>query len=201
MQQMWAKSGCARAGAALRLSKAHSSRLWRGYVWCLTQWVYAARARLIPNVHINGLSLSDYAKQSAGTSSALMAAMEPFDEGLSQRVHTLSSQVDETTERVVACRKNLPLAYARAIQRRAEARNALAEAKEEQRQRRLRKTRTRSPFPALARGQPLPSTFAQLTPVDVAAKARSEATLEAVYAALEHLQTVCMDEKLTMRIC
>lgn len=39
-------------------------------VRCLTdtQWVYAARARLIPNVNINGLSLSDYAKQSAGTS-------------------------------------------------------------------------------------------------------------------------------------
>ena len=33
-----------------------------------TQWVYAARARLIPNVHINGLALSDYAKQSAGRS-------------------------------------------------------------------------------------------------------------------------------------
>ncbi|CCU99073.1 unnamed protein product [Malassezia sympodialis ATCC 42132] len=34
----------------------------------LARWVYAARARLIPNVHINGLSLSDYAKQSAGRS-------------------------------------------------------------------------------------------------------------------------------------
>lgn len=33
-----------------------------------TLWVYAARARLIPNVLINGLSLSDYAKQSAGRS-------------------------------------------------------------------------------------------------------------------------------------
>jgi len=117
--------------------------------------------------------------------------MEPFDEGLAQRVHALSSQVDETTERVVACRKNLPSAYARAVQRRAEARNALADAKEEQRQRRLRKTRPRAPFPALARGQPLYGAHTQLTSVDAAAKTRSEATLDAVYAALEQLQTVC----------
>ncbi|WFD20880.1 glycerol-3-phosphate dehydrogenase (NAD(+)) [Malassezia caprae] len=142
----------------------------------LARWVYAARARLIPNVHINGMSLSDYAKQSA--------AMEPFDEGLAQRVHTLSSQVDETTERVVACRKNLPSAYARAVQRRAEARSALADAKEEQRQRRMRKTRTRAPFPALARGQPLYRSYAQLTPVDTAAKKRSESTLDAVGSAI-----------------
>ena len=86
--------------------------------------------------------------------------MEPFDEGLSQRVHTLSSEVDETTERVVACRKNLPSAYGRAVQRRAEARSALADAKEEQRQRRLRKMRNRAPFPALARGQPLYGSYA-----------------------------------------
>ena len=90
----------------------------------------------------------------------LTTAMEPFDEGLSQRVHTLSSEVDETTERVVACRKNLPSAYARAVQRRAEARSALADAKEEQRQRRLRKMRNRAPFPALARGQPLYGSYA-----------------------------------------
>ncbi|EDP43442.1 hypothetical protein MGL_2452 [Malassezia globosa CBS 7966] len=32
----------------------------------LSRWIYAARTRLIPNVHINGLALSDYAKQEAG---------------------------------------------------------------------------------------------------------------------------------------
>jgi len=32
----------------------------------VSQWIYAARTRLIPNVHINGLALTDYAKQEAG---------------------------------------------------------------------------------------------------------------------------------------
>lgn len=83
--------------------------------------------------------------------------MEPFDEALSAKVNTLSDQVDETTERVVECRKSIPTAFAQAVHRRAEAMGALVNAKEEQRRRRLRKSKPYSRFSALTRGRPLHS--------------------------------------------
>lgn len=64
------------------------------------------------------------------------------------------------TERVVTCRRSIPTFYAQAVQRRAEALGALADAREERRQRRLRKSKPRARFPALAKGEPLSGTYA-----------------------------------------
>lgn len=108
--------------------------------------------------------------------------MEPFNEALSQRVQSLSDSVDEETERVVDCRKTVPIAYAQALRRRAEALKSLADAKEELRQQRLRKSKQHARFPAIARGQPLRN--------DMDAKSRAEATLQSVYNTLQILETV-----------
>lgn len=85
--------------------------------------------------------------------------MEPFNEALAAQVSLLSDDVDEMTEQVVSCRKNVPAAYAAAVRRRADALDALANAREEKRQRTLRKANPRARFPALARGEPLHGTL------------------------------------------
>ncbi|KAI3623985.1 hypothetical protein CBS14141_002413 [Malassezia furfur] len=108
--------------------------------------------------------------------------MEPFDEQLASRVSALSDDVDEMTERVVACRKRIPSAYAQAVQQRSEALSALINAREERRQRKLRKSKPRARFPALIKGEPLC--------VDVEAKARTEEVLRTVYTQLHQLRSV-----------
>lgn len=108
--------------------------------------------------------------------------MEAFDEALSQRVHALSQAVDEQTERVVDCRKTVPMAYAAAVARRAAARRAVADAHEEHRQKRLRTSKRLTRYPSITRGQPLC--------VDAEARARIQATLHNVYATLQSLHDV-----------
>ncbi|WFD32437.1 hypothetical protein MSPP1_003484 [Malassezia sp. CBS 17886] len=149
----------------------------------LERWVYAARARLVPNVHVNGMALHDYAKHAA--------AVEPFDEVVAERVATLSDEIDDATERVVACRKRVPTAYASAVRERAQALGALADAREDARQRRLRTSKARTRFNVIARGKPLL--------VDADAKARTEATLDAVYTELESLGEAATDQERLVR--
>lgn len=143
----------------------------------------------MPNVTINGLPWAEYAKQTEG-SWYTDTAMEPFDEALAARVTQLAKDVDETTERVVDERKNVPASYARAVQRRADALAALAAAREEQRQRRLRKSRHAARFTHLARGTPLRRTCLKAHAVDADARARAETALGSVYAQLRHLHKV-----------
>ena len=117
-------------------------------------------------------------------------AMEPFDEQLASRVSALSDDVDEMTERVVACRKRIPSAYAQAVQQRSEALSALINAREERRQRKLRKSKPRARFPALIKGEPLCGTLTHSHAVDVEAKARTEEVLRTVYTQLHQLRSV-----------
>ncbi|WFD04696.1 hypothetical protein MVES1_000019 [Malassezia vespertilionis] len=120
-------------------------------------------------------------------------AVEPFDESLANRVNQLSENVDEMTESVVEYRRAVPAAYAKAVKRRAEALDALANAREDQRQRKLRKSKPRTHFPALAMAQPLTGMRAQHytnTTVDADAKERIGETLHTVYANMAHLESV-----------
>ena len=89
--------------------------------------------------------------------------MEPYDESLANRVSVLSDEVDELTERVVDCRKNIPAAYSEAVQKRSSALNKLINGREEQRRKRLRARKQRLFFPALAKGEPLAGKLFILT--------------------------------------
>ncbi|KAK0534134.1 hypothetical protein OC834_001996 [Tilletia horrida] len=87
------------------VNKEHLPLLYRA----IDQWLLNGQIQVEPNMLVNGLSFSEYARQPR--------EMEEYDQRLEKQLQDLIQQSEELTERAVEYRKALPTARAAALQR------------------------------------------------------------------------------------